>query len=123
MTNIRSTAAVLALTAFSAVAVAGSEQHATTAAGATAASAEAGTAPLHGDIMPDWERGKLMNKVIDQEALSQPEVDLAAQPPRVTVYFDRHGTEPGLPPDLGNTQQGRSIMLKYLEQARQEADS
>jgi hypothetical protein len=67
-----------------------------------------------------WERGELLNLMRDQQ-LGAADLDAEAITPRVKIYYDASGTQPGLPRDLGNTHAGRSIMLKYLEQARNNA--
>ncbi len=69
-----------------------------------------------------WERGQLLD-LIRQSNAGDAGSDSAATAPRVIIYFDEAGTTPGLPHDLGNTDSGRSIMLKYLEQAHQAAKS
>ncbi len=69
-----------------------------------------------------WERGEMLNLIRDTQN-GMADADGPATAPRVTIYFDQTGTQPGLPGDLGNTHAGRSIMLKYLDQARTNAAS
>ncbi len=69
-----------------------------------------------------WERGELLDMLRDQQ-FGAATLDAEATAPRVIIYLDESGTQPGLPKDLGNTHAGRSIMLKYLEQARNNASS
>ncbi len=77
----------------------------------------------HGDAQPvheqPWERGQLLN-LLKEKGGGHPDAALA---PPVVIYFDKTASEPGLPAELGNTQASRSIMLKYLEQARRNAAS
>ena len=63
-----------------------------------------------------WERGALVEQLSTAGSLPPGEAVTAA--PRVSIYFDQQATRPGLPPELGNTHRGRSIMLEYLQQAR-----
>jgi hypothetical protein len=69
-----------------------------------------------------WERGEML-KLLHEKGIGQSGADATAASPQVVIYFDSTASEPGLPWDLGNTHAGRSIMLKYLEQARKNAPS
>ena len=69
-----------------------------------------------------WERGEIL-KDLKEKGTDTTDSRHAEASPRVKVYMDRTATEPGLPRTLGNTNAGRSIMLKYLEQARGNAPS
>ena len=76
-----------------------------------------------GSIMKhSWERGQMLN-LLREELIGQPNSDLSADSPTVIIYFDSTASEPGLPQQLGNTHMGRSIMLRHLEQARNNAES
>ena len=63
-----------------------------------------------------WERGQLLN-LLRQETLGVGQLDPASTSPRVVIYADRSASKTGLPVDHGNTQYGREMMLRYLEQA------
>lgn len=69
-----------------------------------------------------WDRGHIL-RLIEEQDVDQPGVELGQTTARVVIYFDSTASEPGLPRSLGNTNAGRSIMLKYLEQARNNAPS
>ena len=72
-----------------------------------------------GAVQRPGERGQLMNLLREQgKVVGGPDADIGWTAPRVVIYFDASGTEPGLTQGLGNTHAGRSIMLRYLEQAR-----
>jgi hypothetical protein len=80
---------------------------------------EATTKPA---MMQSWERGEML-KLLHEKSIGQSGTDVTAALPRVVIYFDSTASELGLPRDLGNTHAGRSIMLKSLEQARNNAPS
>lgn len=93
--------------------------------GAIAAGAAGADARYDGpdNVAPaKWERGALMEHVAGAVDPSSADAATAAQP-RVIIYFDKHATRPGLPRDLGNTHRGRSIMLEYLQAARNSSQS
>ena len=70
-------------------------------------------------VRQPWERGQLMGLLGEQgTGVGGSDAGTAQTAPRVVIYFDASGTEPGLMQELGNTHAGRSIMLRYLEQAR-----
>lgn len=80
---------------------------------------EATTKPM---MKQAWERGEML-KLVHEKGIGQSGADVTAASARVVIYFDSTASEPGLPRDLGNTHAGRSIMLKYLEQARNNVPS
>ena len=68
-----------------------------------------------------WERGEMLELL--KETGSEQRAGSTTDRPRVVIYMDETATEPGLQRTLGNTHAGRSVMLRYLEQARENASS